>query len=243
MRANRDNSTDSFRLRELEEQFQSLEPQIQDPAVKKAISVLHGMFQESLRNTNNTLTPSKGAADTLQDIANLYRNTPKMENPAINIPLPAGIPAPDFTLPDELGNMISLKNFRGKRVLLVFYPLDWSPGCSQQLDLYQNDLSEFEKRGIQIVGISLDSIYSHGAWAAVRGISFPLLADFNPRGEVAKKYQVFRDPDGFTERALYLIDENGTIAYSYMSPFLHHIPDIYKLYNELDELNEVKVSL
>jgi peroxiredoxin len=245
MKISRTNGTDPLHRHKLEEQFQSLEPQIHDPAVKKAISLLHGMIQESWRITSNTDASSsdRTPGKTLQDIADLYRNAPKMEAPAVNEPLMVGMPAPDFTLPDAEGRMVSLKDFRGKRVLLVFYPLDWSPGCSQQLDLYQSEISEFEKRGIQIIGISVDSIYSHGAWASVRGISFPLLADFNPKGAVAKKYQVLRDEDGFTERALYLIDENGKIAYSHISPFLHHVPDIYQLYNELDELTKAEASV
>ena len=120
--------------------------------------------------------------------------------------------------------------------MLVFYPLDWSPGCSQQLDLYQHELQEFERRGANVAAISVDSIYSHGAWAAVRGISFPLLADFNPKGEVARRYHVFRDDDGFSERALYVVDRDGVIRYSHVSPAVHHIPDIYELFKALDSL-------
>ncbi len=229
------NNNNSIRLQELEDQFQMLEHQIPDASVKKAISLLHGMIQE-LRRTNTALLSDQPANVTVQGVADMYRHAPKMEGSAINKPLPAGTLAPDFTLLDGSGNAVTLSSFRGQRVLLVFYPLDWSPGCSQQLDLYQQDLSEFKKRGVQLIGISVDSIYSHGAWAAVRGINFPLLADFNPKGEVAKKYNVFREDNGFTERALYLIDENGIIQFSHISPFLHHVPDIYELYNMLDEL-------
>jgi peroxiredoxin len=118
----------------------------------------------------------------------------------------------------------------GQPLVLVFYPLDWSPGCSQQLDLYQHELREFERRGAKVAAISVDNMYSHGAWAAVRGISFPLLADFNPKGEVARKYRVYRDVDGFSERALYVVDSDGVIPYSHVSLFVHHIPDIYELY-------------
>ena len=118
--------------------------------------------------------------------------------------------------------------------MLVFYPLDWSPGCSQQLDLYQQELDEFSARGAQVLGISVDSIYSHGAWAAVRGVSIPLLSDFHPKGEVARRYRVWREDDGFTERALYVIDSEGRISYSHISPYLHHIPDIYELLDAVD---------
>lgn len=247
MKGSRNNVTDPVRLHEMEEQFQSLEPQIQDPAIKQAISILHGMIQEGWRYTSNTnpssLNQVMGSGTTLQDIADLYRKAPKMEAPAVSVPLEVGTPAPEFMLPDVGGRMVGLKDFRGRRVLLAFYPLDWSPGCSQQLDLYQHELVEFGKRGVEVIGISVDSIYSHGAWAAVRGIDFPLLADFSPKGDVAKKYQVFRNEDGFTERALYLIDEDGIIVYSYISPFLHHVPDIYETYQAIDKLTEAKTSV
>lgn len=237
MLANLNNQT---RLPELQEQFRSLEAQIEDSPVKNAISVLHGMIQETRRGFSAALETPQTNHPNFQHIVNLYKQAPRMEGAAKNYPLPAGMPAPDFTLPDSSGRQIKLSGFLGKNVLLVFYPLDWSPGCSQQLDLYQNELAEFEKRGIQLIGISVDSMYSHGAWATVRGITFPLLADFNPKGAVAKKYQVFRQEDGFSERALYLIDEKGIIQYSYISPFLHQVPDIYELYRNLDKVNELK---
>ena len=81
-------------------------------------------------------------------------------------------------------------------------------------------------------------IYSHGAWASVRGITFPLLSDFHPKGEVIRKYGVWREPDGFSERALYLVDANGTIQYAHVSPQLHHVPDIYELFDAIDRANE-----
>jgi peroxiredoxin len=120
--------------------------------------------------------------------------------------------------------------------VLVFYPLDWSPGCSQQLDLYAQESDHFERVNALVVGVSVDSIYSHGAWAAVRRIPFPLLADFNPKGHVARDYRVYRDDDGYTERALYVVDEAGIIRYSHVSPYLHHVPDIYDLFAALDSL-------
>ena len=129
-----------------------------------------------------------------------------------------------------------MSDYRGKPVVLVFYPLNWSPGCSQQLDLYQSELAEFEGRGAQLIAISVDSLYSHGAWAAVRGLSFPLLADFNPKGAVARQYQVYREHDGFSERALYIIDADGIIHWSHVSPQVHHVPDIYMLFEALDSV-------
>jgi peroxiredoxin len=120
--------------------------------------------------------------------------------------------------------------------VIVFYPLDWSPGCSQQLDLYQQELDEFRRRDAEVVAISVDSLYSHGAWAAVRQITFPLLADFHPKGAVARDYSVWREPDGFSERALYVVDPEGTIAYSQVTPYVHHVPDIYELFDALDQV-------
>jgi peroxiredoxin len=224
------------RLHELEQRFGALFGQLQDSPQKEALSILHGITQELWRQLRPSSSPLSQRGLTLEDIADLYRHAPKMEGPALNTPLPPGTRAPDFALPDASGRIIRLSDFRGRPIVLVFYPLDWSPGCSQQLDLYQHELQEFEGRGANVAAISVDSIYSHGAWAAVRGISFPLLADFNPKGEVARKYRVFRDGDGFSERALYVVDGDGVIRYSHVSPFVHHIPDIYELFKVLDWL-------
>ena len=160
-----------------------------------------------------------------------------MDGMAENEGLKVGTEAPDFTLPDAKGDEISLSDYRGKNVLLVFYPLDWSPACSDQLSLYQSELYEFEKFDTQVLAISVDSLYSHGAWAAVRGITFPLLADFNPKGEVSRLYNVMRNTEGFSERALYVVNRDGVISYSNVSPRLPHIPDIYELFEKLEEIN------
>lgn len=224
------------RLHELEQQFGALEPRLADSPEKRALSILHGMVHEVWRHMSESRSPLADRDLTLRDIADLYRQAPKMEGPARNTPLPVGTTAPDFALPDASGQTVRLSDFRGRPVVLVFYPLDWSPGCSQQLDLYQSERAEFDRRGAQLLAISVDSIYSHGAWAAVRGISFPLLADFNPRGAVAKRYNVWREDDGFSERALYIVDPEGVIRYAHVSPFLHHVPDIYELFHALDEL-------
>lgn len=224
------------RLYELEEQFSALEAQIEDSPQKQAFSVLHGMIHEVWRSLRMTGSVEKEYGLNVQDIADLYRQAPKMEGTAANTPLPIGTPAPDFALLDASGQLVRLSDYRGQPVVLVFYPLDWSPGCSQQLDLYQSELAEFQRRGAQVLAISVDSLYSHGAWAAVRGINFPLLADFNPKGEVARQYQVYRDQDGFSERALYIVDADGIIRWSHVSPYLHHVPDIYTLLEALDEV-------
>lgn len=229
----------SGRFRELQERFSALEPEIDDSNTKKALSLINGMLQELWRNLNSTVSAGDNRNQLkFSDIASMYRHAPKMEGKAINTPLPVGTKAPELSLPDANGNIVSLADLRGSTVLLVFYPLDWSPGCSQQLDLYQNEWNEFESRNIKVLGISVDSIYSHGAWAAVRNIKFPLLSDFNPKAAVAKKYNVYREPEGFTERALYIIDGNGVIRYSFVSPYIHHVPDIYELFKKMDEINK-----
>ena len=230
------------RLQDLQAQYNELEGQLPDTKEKKAISVLHAMIQENIRaRRHGSFGNGKGESHdmTLETIANLYKEAPDMKGKAEKSGLPVGTQAPDFALPDATGNLVRLSDFEGKNVLLVFYPLDWSPACSDQLSLYQNELDEFEQANVQVLGISVDSIYSHGAWSAVRELTFPLLADFHPKGDVARKYQVMRDSDGFSERALYLIDTQGSILYAHVSPQIDHIPDIYEL---LDQLEQFKRS-
>lgn len=231
------------RLNELQTRFRELEPVISDVNVKRALSVMYGMLQETWRQMDKMNTNAFHGENSMEDILNLYRHAPKMEGQALSKPLEEGTKAPDFELKDAGGKLVRLSDYRGKMVLLVFYPLDWSPGCSQQLDLYQSEMAEFDKRKIDIIGISVDSIYSHGAWAAVRNITFPLLSDFNPRGEVARKFNIFREEDGFTERALFIIDREGIIRYSYLSPYIHHIPDIYDLFRKLDAINKPVITV
>jgi peroxiredoxin len=228
----------SSRAAELEQRFNELEARLPDTATKEALSVLHALLLES-RRPGGPYTAAKGSGGidaTLEHVANLYKTAPGMQGAAQNSGLPIGIPAPDFTLRDGAGRLVSLSDFRGQPVVLVFYPLDWSPACSDQLSLYQSELAEFERHNAQVIGISVDSLYSHGAWAAVRGITFPLLADFNPRGQVAKRYQVWREGDGFSERALFIVDGQGTIRYAHVSPELPKVPDIYELFDQLERV-------
>jgi len=225
------------RLNDLEQRFMALAESIPDSPEKEAISVLHGMIQEVWRSFSGSAPTGRAPSElTLEDIASLYKTAPEMRGEAICEPLPVGTPAPDFTLRDPNNEPVTLSDFRGRPVVLVFYPLDWSPTCSDQLSLYQAEISEFERFGAQILGISVDSIYCHGAWAAVRGLRFPLLADFEPKGEVARLYKVYREPDGFSERALYVVDPEGIIRYAHVSPRLDMIPDIYELYQVLSEI-------
>jgi peroxiredoxin len=225
------------RFQELEQKFSQLEAELEDTPEKEAISILHAMIHESRRQAGaNGSVKHNGSGMTLEHVANLYKSAPGMQGQAENEGLPVGTPAPDFTLLDGNGKAVSLSDFRGQNVVLAFYPLDWSPACSDQLSLYQSELSEFEMYNAQVIGISVDSLYSHGAWAAVRGLTFPLLADFQPKGEVARRYKVMRDSDGFSERALYVIDSEGLIRYCHISPELHKIPDIYELFDQLKAL-------
>ncbi|MDN6555173.1 MAG: redoxin domain-containing protein [Acidipropionibacterium jensenii] len=174
------------------------------------------------------------SADDLATVRDLYRSAPPMDGLRVTTGLEPGTPAPDFALPAADGTIVRLSELRGSPVALVFYPLDWSPGCSVQLELYQQEHDEFASRGIQLLGISVDSIYSHGAWAAVRGIRYPLLSDFQPRGETARAYNVWRNADGHSERALYLIDAQGIIRWTHVSERLKELPDFDELVAALD---------
>jgi peroxiredoxin len=133
-------------------------------------------------------------------------------------PLAPGTEAPEFALPSTPDQRVSLSEFRGRPVILAFYPEDWSPVCSDQLALYQELLPEFERFDGALLGISVDGIWCHLAFAKDRNLHFPLLADFEPKGEVARAYQVYRAQDGTSERALYVIDGEGIVRWSYVSP-------------------------
>jgi peroxiredoxin len=133
-------------------------------------------------------------------------------------PLQPGSNAPDFELRSTPDQTVSLDEFRGQPVILAFYPEDWSPVCSDQMALYQELLPEFRKFDAELVGISVDGIWSHLAFARDRNLHFPLLADFEPKGEVARAYHVYRADDGTSERALYVIDGEGIVQWSYVSP-------------------------
>ena len=133
-------------------------------------------------------------------------------------PLAPGTRAPDFTLGSTPAQTVSLTDFRGRPVILAFYPADWSPVCGDQMALYNEMLPEFERYGAQLLGTSVDGVWCHAAFAKDRKLRFPLLADFEPKGEVARRYGVYRTGDGFTERALFVIDGDGVIRWSDVSP-------------------------
>jgi peroxiredoxin len=135
-----------------------------------------------------------------------------------SVPLQPGTKAPDFELRATPDQTMSLAEFRGQPVILAFYPEDWSPVCSDQMALYQEVLPEFQRFNAALLGISVDGIWSHLAFAKDRNLHFPLLADFEPKGEVARAYQAYRAEDGTSERALYVIDADGVVHWSYVSP-------------------------
>jgi peroxiredoxin len=132
--------------------------------------------------------------------------------------LKPGVQAPDFSLPTTPDQKVSLSEFRGQPVVLVFYPADWSPVCSDQLALYNELKEEFSEFDAQILGISVDGVWCHLAFAKDRKLHMPLLADFEPKGAVSRQYGIYRDTDGESERALFVIDAEGIIRWSHLSP-------------------------
>jgi peroxiredoxin len=132
--------------------------------------------------------------------------------------LTAGTVAPNFTLRVTPDQNLTLSDLRGKPVILAFYPADWSPVCGDQVTLYNEILPEFRKHDAELLGISVDGVWCHAAFARDRHLHFALLADFEPKGEVARKYHAYRASEGVCERALFVLDRQGTIAWSYCSP-------------------------
>ncbi len=132
--------------------------------------------------------------------------------------LEPGTIAPDFTLHVTPDQKLSLSELRGRPVILAFYPADWSPVCGDQMALYSEVRSEFQKYNAELIGISVDGVWCHAQFASERHLHFPLLADFEPKGAVARAYGAYREADGSTERALFVIDSEGKIAWSYCAP-------------------------
>lgn len=126
--------------------------------------------------------------------------------------------APPFSLPVSPDERLSLAELRGRNVVLVFYPADWSPVCGDQMALYNELRPEFERLDAVVVGVSVDGAWCHAAFREARGFRIPLLSDFEPKGAVAREYGVYREQDGTTERALFVIDRNGVIRWSHISP-------------------------
>jgi peroxiredoxin len=153
--------------------------------------------------------------------------------------LPAGIAAPDFTLKSTPDQNLSLSDFRGRPVVLAFYPADWSPVCGDQMALYNEILPEFRELGAELLGISVDGVWCHTAFGHDRKLHFPLLADFEPKGAVARLYGVYRADEGVTERALFVINAEGVIHWSYVSPIGVN-PGAEGILSALEELQNQK---
>ena len=145
----------------------------------------------------------------------------------------AGEPAPDFTLRNQDGEKVSLTDFRGRSVLLVFYPQDFSPVCGDQLSIYQEVKPELVAQGVELVGISVDHSWAHKAFQEKLGIDTTLLADFEPKGEVARAYGSYLDRFGIANRTLVLVDEEGTVAWTYESPNPGEFPGANVIFDAL----------
>jgi peroxiredoxin len=172
---------------------------------------------------------------TSSNIINLRAGSPARGGTA----LPAGTVAPDFGLYSTPDQCVKLSEFRGQPVVLIFYPADWSPVCGDQVALYNEMLSEFQELGAEIMGVSVDGTWCHAAFSKDRKLHFPLLADFEPKGAVAKAYGVYRESDGTTERALFVINAEGVIHWSYVSPVGVN-PGAAGILSALEELKQSK---
>jgi peroxiredoxin len=144
-----------------------------------------------------------------------------------------GTPAPDFSLPDQSGNMVSLGDFVGRKLMLCFYPLDFSPVCSDQLSIYQEVLPEIEAKGAELVGVSVDSAYCHRAFREHLNLTMPLLADFHPKGAMSRDYGAYQDDFGTDIRSLVLVGEDGVVRWSYASPSPKDIPGANLIFDAL----------
>ncbi len=133
-------------------------------------------------------------------------------------PLPVGVVAPDFVLPRASPIVLGSQHQDNQALVLAFYPMDWEPVSREQLTLYQANIDTFERLGARLLGISIDHVYSHAAFARDTQLHFPLLADFQPRGRVAQQYGVFRDTHGVSARALFVLDAQRVIRFSKVYP-------------------------
>lgn len=153
--------------------------------------------------------------------------------------LEVGTKAPDFSLFTTPDQQIELNQLKGKRVILAFYPADWSPVCGDQMSLYNEMLKFFHKQNAELIGISVDSKWCHLAFSRDRNLHFPLLSDFEPKGAVSKLYGVYDDKTGECKRALYVLDEEGYVRWKYLSPVGVN-PGADGIMDALDEMNSKK---
>lgn len=174
-----------------------------------------------------------------------FNDTANRETNTMNKLLPVGATAPNFTLPSSAsgaagqdGQAISLHDFKGRNVILAFYPADWSAVCGDELALFNEVLPLFQKYNADLLGISVDNAFCHAAFKDDRGFRMSLLADFEPKGAVSRQYGVYDDKDGFSKRALFVIDAQGIVRYSFISPM-----DVNPGANELlKTLKEIKAN-
>lgn len=152
-------------------------------------------------------------------------------------PLQKGSTAPDFSLKATPDQRVLLSELLGKPIILAFYPADFSPVCGDEMALFNEVLSEFQRYDAQTFGISVDNVWSHLAFERERNLHFQLLSDFHPKGEVSKNYNAYREEDGESERALYLIDENGKIFWGHISPIGIN-PGVDGILNALEDLHK-----
>jgi peroxiredoxin (alkyl hydroperoxide reductase subunit C) len=144
-----------------------------------------------------------------------------------------GSPAPDFSLIDQDGQRVSLEDLRGQTSVLVFYPLDFSPVCTDQLNVYDEVLDDLDRLGAKLYGVSVDSAYCHKAFQSQMGIRIPLLADFHPKGAVAKAYGVYDEKWGNSSRALVMIDPDLNVKWTHRSPSALEIPGANLIFDAL----------
>jgi peroxiredoxin (alkyl hydroperoxide reductase subunit C) len=148
-----------------------------------------------------------------------------------------GTPAPDFSLPNNAGKQVSLADFRGRKLMLVIYPLDFSPVCTDQLSIYQEVLPQIEERGATLVGISVDSTWAHRAFREKLGISIPLLSDFEPKGAVISSYGAYLEGVGHGNRSLVLVDPDGIVRWVHESPTPLEIPGANLIFDALSAVD------
>lgn len=146
-----------------------------------------------------------------------------------------GAKAPEFTLYNQAAQEVSLSDFAGQKVMLVFYPADFSEVCTDQLSVYQEVLGEIEEKGVQLLGVSVDSTATHRAFHEKLGLGFPLLADFHPKGEMSASYGAYLESIGITNRSLVLIDSDGVVQWVHEPPSLNDIPGANRIFDALEE--------
>ena len=146
----------------------------------------------------------------------------------------AGTPAPDFSVPDQDGNMVGLGDFSARKLVLAFYPLDFSPVCTDQLSVYQEVLPEIEAKGAALVGVSVDSAYCHRAFRDRLNLTIPLLADFHPKGAMSREYGAYQEDFGTNNRSLVLVGEDGVVRWSHATPSVKEIPGANLIFDALE---------